>query len=57
VYPLRAVVKGGTITTLDVPIEKLLPGDLVINVHASFDDIATVVSCTVAKKGDGVGRM
>ncbi|MDB5040510.1 MAG: hypothetical protein JWN27_1236 [Candidatus Eremiobacteraeota bacterium] len=50
-YPLRAVVKGGTTTTLDVPIEKLLAGDLVINVHKSFDDIATVVSCTVAKKG------
>jgi hypothetical protein len=49
-YPLRAVVKGGTTTTLDVPIEKLLAGDLVINVHKSFDDIATVVSCTVAKK-------
>jgi len=50
-YPLRAVVKGGTTTTLDVPIDKLLAGDLVINVHKSFDDIATVVSCTVAKKG------
>jgi hypothetical protein len=49
-YPLRAVVKGGTTTTLDVPMEKLLAGDLVINVHKSFDDIATVVSCTVAKK-------
>jgi hypothetical protein len=49
-YPLRAVVKGGTTTTLDVPIDKLLAGDLVINVHKSFDDIATVVSCTVAKK-------
>jgi hypothetical protein len=49
-YQLRAVVKGGTTTTLDVPIEKLLAGDLVINVHKSFDDIATIVSCTVAKK-------
>ena len=50
-YPLHAVVKGAAATTLDVPIEKLLAGDLVINVHKSFDDIATIVSCTVAKKG------
>ena len=48
-YPLRAVVKGGSTTTLDVPIEKLIAGDLVVNVHKSFDDIATVASCAVAK--------
>ena len=48
-YPLRAVVKGGSTTTLDVPIEKLTGGDLVVNVHKSFDDIATVASCAVAK--------
>jgi hypothetical protein len=49
-YMLAAVVKGESTTTLDVPIEKLLAGDLVINVHKSFDDIATVASCAVAKK-------
>ena len=48
-YPLHAVVKGGSVTTLDLPIEKLLGGDLVINVHKSFDDIATVASCALAK--------
>jgi hypothetical protein len=48
-YPLRAVVKGGSTTTLDVPIDKLTAGDLVINVHKSFDDIATIASCAVAK--------
>lgn len=48
-YPLRAVVKGGSVTTLDVPIEKLTGGDLVINVHKSFDDIATIASCAIAK--------
>ncbi|HEY0384331.1 MAG TPA: hypothetical protein VGC72_19245 [Candidatus Elarobacter sp.] len=49
-YMLAAVVKGESTTTLDVPIEKLLAGDLVINVHKSFDDIATIASCAVAKK-------
>jgi len=48
-YPLRSVVKGGSTTTLDVPIEKLIAGDLVINVHKSLDDIATVNSCAIAK--------
>ena len=48
-YPLRAVVHGGSTTTLDVPIEKLTGGDLVVNVHKSFDDIATIVSCAIAK--------
>jgi hypothetical protein len=49
-YMLAAVVKGGSTTTLDVPIEKLTAGDLVVNVHKSFNDIATVASCAVAKK-------
>ncbi len=48
-YPLRAVVKGGSVTTLEVPIDKLIAGDLVINVHKSFDDIATIGSCAIAK--------
>jgi hypothetical protein len=48
-YPLRSVVKRTSTTTLDIPIEKLIAGDLVINVHKSFDDIATIASCAVAK--------
>jgi hypothetical protein len=48
-YMLRSVVHGTSTTTLDIPIEKLTAGDLVVNVHKSFDDIATVVSCSVAK--------
>jgi hypothetical protein len=48
-YPLKAVVKGGSVTTLDVPIEKLIAGDLVLNVHKSFDDIATIATCAIAK--------
>lgn len=50
-YPLRSVVKGGSMTTLDVPIEKLVAGDMVINVHKSLDDIATINSCAVSKPG------
>lgn len=49
-YMLAAVVKGESTTTVDVPIEKLTAGNLVVNVHKSFDDIATVASCAVAKK-------
>jgi len=49
-YMLAAVVKGESATTVDVPIEKLTSGDLVVNVHKSFDDIATIASCAVAKK-------
>jgi hypothetical protein len=49
-YMLAAVVKGESSTTLDVPLDKLTAGDLVINVHKSFDDIATIASCAVAKK-------
>jgi hypothetical protein len=49
-YMLAAVVKGESTTTVDVPIEKLLAGDLVVNIHRSFDDIATIASCAVAKK-------
>jgi hypothetical protein len=49
-YMLAAVVKGESTTPLDVPIDKLTAGDLVINVHKAFDDIATIASCAVAKK-------
>ncbi|MEA2787395.1 MAG: hypothetical protein QOF71_3499 [Candidatus Eremiobacteraeota bacterium] len=49
-YMLAAVVKGESTTTVDVPIEKLTAGDLVVNVHKSFNDIATIASCAVAKK-------
>jgi hypothetical protein len=48
-YPLHPVVKGTSTTTLDVPIDKLTGGDLVINVHKSVDDIATIASCAVSK--------
>ncbi|HTW85975.1 MAG TPA: hypothetical protein VMD91_18030 [Candidatus Sulfotelmatobacter sp.] len=48
-YPLEPVEKGYSKTTLDEPIGKLTDGSLVINVHHSLDDIATIASCGLAK--------
>lgn len=48
-YPLEDVVNGKSTTTLDVPIDKLTAGNLVINVHKSYADIATQAACGVAK--------
>jgi hypothetical protein len=48
-YPLEDVVNGKSTTTLDVPIAKLTGGDLIINVHKSYADIATQAACGVAK--------
>jgi len=48
-YPLSAVHDGKSTTTLDVPMSRLLQGDLVLNVHKSLDDIATIAACGLAK--------
>jgi hypothetical protein len=48
-YPLKDVVNGASTTTLDVPIDKLVAGDLIINVHKSYSDIATQAACGVSK--------
>jgi hypothetical protein len=48
-YPLEAVKKGVSTTTLDVPMDKLTAGDLVINIHHSVDDIATISTCGLSK--------
>jgi len=48
-YGLNDVVNGTSTTSVNQPIEKLTAGDLIINVHKSYDDIATQVSCGVAK--------
>ncbi len=49
-YMLQSIVNGESTTTLDVPLETLAKGDLVINVHRSLTDIATVAACGVAKE-------
>ena len=48
-YGLNDVVKGQSTSTVNQPIDKLTQGNLIINVHKSYDDIATQVSCGVAK--------
>jgi hypothetical protein len=48
-YPLKSVVHGESTTLLDVPIAKLTGGDLVVNVHKSFEEVAVVASCGVSK--------
>jgi hypothetical protein len=48
-YGLNDVVKGQSTSTVNQPIDKLTEGNLIINVHKSYDDIATQVSCGVAK--------
>lgn len=48
-YPLEDVVDGKSTTTLNVPIEKLTGGDLIVNVHKSYADIATQAACGISK--------
>jgi hypothetical protein len=50
-YMLQSIVNGESVTTLDVPIAQLVKGDLVINVHRSLTDIATVTACGVSRAG------
>jgi hypothetical protein len=48
-YNLMPVIEGKSTTTLDASIDKLTGGDMVINVHKSMVDVATIASCAVVK--------
>ena len=48
-FNLTGVVDGKSTTTLDATIDKLTGGDMVINVHKSAVDVATIASCAVVK--------
>ena len=48
-YPLEDVVDGKSTTTLNVAIYKLTGGDLIVNVHKSYADIATQAACGISK--------
>jgi len=48
-YPLKDIVNGQSTTTLDVPLDQLVAGNLIVNVHKSYADIATQAACGVAK--------
>jgi hypothetical protein len=48
-YPLEDVVNGKSTTNLNVPIDKLTGGDLIINVHKSYADLAMQAACAISK--------
>ncbi|MBV8489343.1 MAG: hypothetical protein JO199_02345, partial [Candidatus Eremiobacteraeota bacterium] len=48
-YPLEDVVDGKSTTTLDIPMQQLIGGDLIVNVHKSYADIATQAACGISK--------
>lgn len=48
-YVLTDVVRGRSQTLLNAAIDKLVNGSLIINVHKSYDDIATQASCAIVK--------
>jgi hypothetical protein len=48
-FNLEGVVEGKSTTTIDAPLAKLITGDMVINVHKSGTDVATISSCAVVK--------
>ncbi len=48
-FNLTPVVDGKSTTTLDTTVDKLTGGDMVINVHKSQVDVATISSCAVVK--------
>jgi len=48
-FNLTPVVDGKSTTTLDTTVDKLTGGDMVINVHKSAVDVATIASCAVVK--------
>jgi hypothetical protein len=49
-YNLAAVVDGKSSTTLDATLDKLIGGDMVINVHKSATEVAIINSCAVVVK-------
>ncbi|MBD5657194.1 MAG: hypothetical protein IAI50_18740 [Candidatus Eremiobacteraeota bacterium] len=44
-YPLKSVTDGKSMTTVDVPMDKLIAGGFAVNVHKSTSDIKTYVAC------------
>jgi len=48
-YALSDVVNGRSRTVVNAPFDKLTSGALIVNVHKSYDDIATQASCGTVK--------
>jgi hypothetical protein len=49
-YGLSDVVNGRSRTLVNAPFDRLTSGALIVNVHKSYDDIATQASCGVVKR-------
>lgn len=48
-YPLADLVGGKSRTIVNEHFEKLIGGRYILNVHKSYDDIATQAACSVVK--------
>jgi hypothetical protein len=48
-YALHDVVNGSSRTVVPEHLDKLISGTYILNVHKSYDDIATQASCGVVK--------
>ncbi|HET7814065.1 MAG TPA: hypothetical protein VFL13_06800 [Candidatus Baltobacteraceae bacterium] len=48
-YPLADVVGGKSRTIVNERFEKIVSGRYILNVHKSYDDIATQAACSVVK--------
>ena len=49
-YGLSDVVNGKSRTVVAAPFERLVNGSMIVNVHHSYDDIATQSACGVVKR-------
>lgn len=49
-YGLSDVVNGASHTVVDASFDKLTTGNLIVNVHKSYDDIATQAACGPVKR-------
>jgi hypothetical protein len=49
-YGLSDVVNGKSRTVVSAPFERLVNGSLIVNVHHSYDDIATQSACGIVKR-------
>jgi len=45
IHALQNVVKGKSSTEIDLPIDSVLSGEALVNVHASYTDASTYTAC------------
>jgi hypothetical protein len=54
-YGLNDVKAGKSTSTVDVKLEDLIKGEVVINVHESAENMERYVACGIVSAGDGEG--